>query len=234
MVTRRHRRNQGADDPEVERRLADWRRAAEEFFYKHGAYSYPSGADEAAKERARREAARDLAAAEEHAEDAGWAVEWEHDQDPDISWMDDEQLEEMDRGVTEMLTAVLKDEDGNVLAALGGIHLSARGRRDPYGRVVEAELASEALAQIGRRPLHRENSAQSDKVMRAAESSRYGAAGAFRTSGGVVYSYDLPIARFDYPPVVLDKKRSPSTTTSKHIGFVRRAWPNARVVEKVI
>jgi hypothetical protein len=46
-----------------------------------------------------------------------------------------------------MLGVVLKDENGEVLGSLGGVHLNAMGSgRDPYARVVAAELAQEALS----------------------------------------------------------------------------------------
>ena len=57
-----------------------------------------------------------------------------------------EAVSDFESGRTEMLTAVLKNENGDVLAVLGGVHVNARGGSDPYGRVVEAELSQEALA----------------------------------------------------------------------------------------
>lgn len=66
----------------------------------------------------------DLAKAEEVASDRDWQVTWEYD--------DFEPGSEC---------AILHDEEGNVLASLGGIG----GATDEYRRVVQAELASEAL-----------------------------------------------------------------------------------------
>lgn len=118
---------------------------AEKFFFESSGYSYPSGANSTEQKRARVEQAKALAAAEAEAQDRGWTYEWDYDQEADTSWMDEEALEEFRSGQTEMLDVLLKDEKGNVLASLGGVHVSARGRRDPYVRVVEAELAQEAL-----------------------------------------------------------------------------------------
>jgi hypothetical protein len=76
-----------------------------------------------------------LAKAERFAEDSGWKVEWSPDQDP--YEMGDAETEHPN----EVLVAVLKDASGNVLESLSGIG-------DPnqtYARVVEAELALEAM-----------------------------------------------------------------------------------------
>lgn len=78
-----------------------------------------------------------LARAEQHAWDNDWQCSWEWDDCPDLSWMSEEELKQEH----EVLCCVLKDGDGNVLGSLCGI-------TDPdnsYRRVVEAELAAEAL-----------------------------------------------------------------------------------------
>lgn len=117
-------------------------RRAYDFFKKHaGMVASLDNTDYAEK----------LALAEAEAEERGWTVEWEHDIEPDVSWMDEEQTEDYQGGRMEMLVALLKDENGTVLASLGGIAMDARGvGRNPYGRVVEAELALEALSEEGR------------------------------------------------------------------------------------
>lgn len=82
----------------------------------------------------------DLARAEREMEKRGWTVEWHWDDDADWSWMDERQRKQEH----EVYYAVLKDRKGEVLASLGGIF-------DPdnkYRRVVEAELASEALSRV--------------------------------------------------------------------------------------
>jgi hypothetical protein len=83
------------------------------------------------------ECALSLARAEQHASENDWAAEWVADDCPDLSWMSDEERHREHH----VLGCVLKDTDGNVLASLWGI-------TDPdnnYQRVVEAELAAEAI-----------------------------------------------------------------------------------------
>lgn len=83
------------------------------------------------------EYARDLAHAEQEATARGWAVEWHEDPD---GW---DSLGDIDpETVKEVLYAVIKDENGKVLGSLGSIVDPDR----TYGRVVEAELALEALS----------------------------------------------------------------------------------------
>jgi len=77
----------------------------------------------------------DLARAEQLADEQGWKVEWKYDQDP-YELGDAEEAPP-----SEVLVAVLKDNQGNVLGSLGGIGDPTRA----YQRVVEAELALEAL-----------------------------------------------------------------------------------------
>jgi hypothetical protein len=102
-----------------------------EFFYKHAGYSWNKAAGQS-KEAGHRESATALALAEDEARARGWRVTWEHDVDPDMSGIED---------AKEVLSAVLTDENGKVLASLGGIADPDRN----YGRVVEAELAVEAI-----------------------------------------------------------------------------------------
>lgn len=96
---------------------------AYEFFRKHAGYVVGKSAAGALA----------LARAEAAACALGWEVEWEHD---GFEWDGEGDAPE------EVLAAVLKDEDGNVLEVLGGIGDPDRN----YARVVEAELALEALA----------------------------------------------------------------------------------------
>lgn len=106
-----------------------------EFFYEHAGYSYPSEAkgNESAIRKHRLENARNLAEAEAEASSLGWYIEWEYD---DMPWESDD-----DYVPEEVLGAVLRDEDGNVLASLWGIADPDRA----YKRVIEAELALESL-----------------------------------------------------------------------------------------
>lgn len=119
--------------------------AAQTFFFEHAGYSYPTGATAAKRKAARVENAKALAAAEPAANSRGWTFEWEYDDDPDTSWMSDEDLADLHSGRTELLSVLLKDEQGNVLDSLGGVHVKAPARNDPYVRVVEAEMAAQAL-----------------------------------------------------------------------------------------
>lgn len=124
---------------------------AEKFFYKHAGYAQRPGES---KETARRRGARALAQAEAEAERRGWTYEWSYDEDADISFLDEKGLADLEAGRTELLQVLLRDQNGNVLESLGGVHVRAhRGVQDPYGRVVEAELALEALSRMLSNPL---------------------------------------------------------------------------------
>lgn len=125
---------------------------AEKFFYKHAGYSVSPGES---KETARRRGARELARAEAEAERRGWTYEWEYDEEADTSFLDAKGLADLEAGRTELLAVVLRDQNGNVLESLGGVHVRAhRGIQDPQGRVVEAELALEALSKMRNNPLN--------------------------------------------------------------------------------
>lgn len=99
------------------------------FFRTHGGYVNPVDAEKSAQK---------LAYAEACAKKAGWRCEWQDDPDPYN--MGDAEAE-MPK---EVLGCVLKDAKNKHLASLWGIG-------DPsfdYMRIVEAELASEALADV--------------------------------------------------------------------------------------
>lgn len=110
------------------------------FFRKHGGYAKkPGESTHAAKNRM----ARALARAEAEASARGWRVEWEGDPEGASDFESDVRMgytsrEEEPR---EILGAVLRDEEGHVLSSLWGIEDPTR----EYRRVVEAELALEAL-----------------------------------------------------------------------------------------
>ena len=76
-----------------------------------------------------------LARAERAMRESGLTVEWEWDESPDLSWMDEKEAEKPH----ECLVAFIRS-NGRTLAALGGIVDPDR----PYARVIEAELALEA------------------------------------------------------------------------------------------
>ena len=80
-----------------------------------------------------------LARAEEHASAHGWYSEWKYDE-----YGHQEYWEESGYIPEEVLACILYDEAGNVLDSLWGIGDPDRS----YRRVVEAELASEALAEL--------------------------------------------------------------------------------------
>lgn len=110
------------------------------FFYQNAGYSYDTKTQTA--EQGRIQCAKDLAKAEEEAQRTEWEFEWEWDECPDLSWMSDEEREQDH----EVLCCRIVDPENPrySLASLCGI-------TDPdsnYRRVIEAELASEALHEI--------------------------------------------------------------------------------------
>jgi hypothetical protein len=101
-----------------------------DFFRKHAGFVVGKSAQGAWK----------LARAELEAASRGWYCEWEDDPDgfDTLGEIPPEEVEEV-------LIAVLYDENGEMLASLGGIVNPDRN----YARVVEAELAVDALAEFG-------------------------------------------------------------------------------------
>ncbi len=106
------------------------------FFRKHAGYGYDPAKETEAQGRTR--TARALAAAEKEAQERGWEVRWSHD---DLPW----DPGDTDYTPEEVLAAVLYDEHGNVIGSLSGIADPSKA----YARVVEAELALEALHERG-------------------------------------------------------------------------------------
>lgn len=106
-------------------------RRAFRFFLNKAGYCTPPG---------RAACALSLARAEAIAEERGWTAEWFHDEDGDLG--DHDFWCRKDCGKShEIKVCLLRDEDGKVLASLCGIIDADRD----YRRVVEAELADEAL-----------------------------------------------------------------------------------------
>lgn len=108
------------------------------FFLEHGGYSNPPG---------RVASAVELAEAERAADKADAYCKWELDLDGDASFVDDwpsEERKEWKQQEHECLSCTLCDKDGMVLASLCGIW----DPTDDFRRVVEAELAQEALGSI--------------------------------------------------------------------------------------
>jgi hypothetical protein len=68
---------------------------------------------------------------------AGLKFEWEWDESPDLSWMDEEERSQEH----EVLALLVRDRSGQVVASIGNVVDSDSG----YRRELEAELAGEAL-----------------------------------------------------------------------------------------
>src|SRR5690348_2890824 len=107
--------------------------AATKFFYKHAGWGYKSGVETPAQ--GRRRGAVYLARAEAEAARRGWHVNWEYSEEP--YEMGDAETEMP----SEVFDAILYDENDRVIGSLG--HIGDPSRE--YKRVVEAELAVEAL-----------------------------------------------------------------------------------------
>ncbi len=110
------------------------------FFYLNAGYSHDPKTETAEQGRIR--CARQLAEAEEISERMDWEFDWAWDECPDLSWMSDEDREQEH----EVLCCRIPDPKNPrySLATLCGI-------TDPdskYRRVIEAELASEAIAEL--------------------------------------------------------------------------------------
>jgi hypothetical protein len=110
------------------------------FFYANAGYAKKAG--ESVHSATLRNA-KALADAENYAEDHGWTYQWEEDPQGYDSLGEDEDPEDI-----EVLWVQLLDESGASLASLGGVNLRKdRGIKDKYARVVEAELALEAMVE---------------------------------------------------------------------------------------
>jgi hypothetical protein len=112
------------------------------FFVEHAGHATPPG---------RLACAKSLALAERQARERGWIFQWDEDACADRSFLEDESESYRERSYFMRCVLRAPDEDGTILAALHGIHFLQRGprnteHRETYGRVVEAELACEALA----------------------------------------------------------------------------------------
>jgi len=115
-------------------------RAEYRFQLEHGGMRVGHQAEDALERARARVLLHDL-------EDAGRAaIQWEHDPDPDVSWLDERGLEELRDGTTEILQGLVTI-DGRT-AAIGGVHVYARGHGGGYLRVLEAELTGEILEEI--------------------------------------------------------------------------------------
>lgn len=106
----------------------------EQFFYDHAGWSHDPKTE--TSEQGRERCARALAKAEDDGRNAGLSFEWSADHDC-----------ERTRRNAEMWQCACYDVHGRVVASLGGVDFGPEGLHgDPYRRVVEAELALEAIA----------------------------------------------------------------------------------------
>lgn len=121
------------------------KRTAAQFFFRHAGYSYDPKTETRLQGRWR--GARRLAWAETQAQERGWSAEWQHEE----SWTcGDLGCDRQDNHEHEVLYCILRDGTGSVIGSLGMIEMSpVLAEARAYGRVVEAELASEALAERG-------------------------------------------------------------------------------------
>lgn len=137
---------------------------AVDFFRKHAGHAVRPGESKA---KARARDAEVLARAEAESRARGWTVDWEYDSE---NWQSDAERP------FEVLIAILRDADGHALTSLGSIGMTRRwgvfSRADrrwswsgvrvafrrmtgnkradaDYRRVVEAELADQALGEHG-------------------------------------------------------------------------------------
>ena len=115
-------------------------KSARDFFYAHAGYSYNPGNE--TRQQGRRRCARALAQAESDGRDASLSFEWNVDPHCDSSDFSKA------RPPWQLWYCVCRDANGIVRASLCGIDFGRDGEpwSNPYRRVVEAELASEALA----------------------------------------------------------------------------------------
>jgi hypothetical protein len=115
------------------------------FFFRHAGYSYGNGQT---AEEGRTECSLRLADAEKKARAAGISFQWEID--PDIKsadWIDPKEDGDEYRGPWETWKCIAIDGENNHVASLSGIDFGRNGEPwgDNYRRVVEAELALEAI-----------------------------------------------------------------------------------------
>lgn len=111
------------------------------FFHRHAGVSWNPAIESQAQGCAN--GARKLAAAERQARDAGFSFGWEVDPDVDSS----EHLGKQRGGPYALWQCTCRNADGAIIASLGAIDFGRDGEpwEYPYHRVIEAELAAEAL-----------------------------------------------------------------------------------------
>jgi hypothetical protein len=112
-----------------------------EFFYANAGYSYDPAHE--TPEEGRTRCSIFLAFAEKEGRDRGFSFEWSVDDVDSSEWNDE------DEPYAQWL-CVARDEVGEVIASLSGVDFGPGGEPwgNDYRRVVEAELAQEALSNL--------------------------------------------------------------------------------------
>lgn len=112
------------------------------FFFEHAGWSYTPGKETAKQGRWR--CARALATAEREGSKAGFSFEWEYDGMTSADWTDA-------KPAWATWECVCRNVNGKTRATLCGVDFGRGGQPwdNPCRRVVEAELASEALDRDG-------------------------------------------------------------------------------------
>ncbi len=116
------------------------RKGAEEFFYEHAGYSYDPKTQ--TEEEGRRATAKALANAEQWAWDNNYEFEWNQEIEDWGTFLDGTEIGPEE--VSDIVSVVMRTEDGEGVEALGGIIEGYDNEHNRnYRRVVEAELARE-------------------------------------------------------------------------------------------
>lgn len=117
-----------------------------QFFYLHAGYSYVAASE--TELQGRRRCAKELVAAEAAARDAGYSFAWSVDPCADSS----DHSEEAPPYALWVCTA--RDGQGKIAGSVGAVDFGRDGEPwgQPYRRVVEAELAMEALGNEANEP----------------------------------------------------------------------------------
>jgi hypothetical protein len=119
------------------------KQAAYLFFLKHAGYSYDPKTETPRAGRSR--CARQLAKAERDAAALGYYFDWNEDDCIGCD-CDNPECPCATGEIHESLCCIVRDENGKGLGSLGSICSSTR----EYRRLVEAKLASEALAEVAK------------------------------------------------------------------------------------
>jgi hypothetical protein len=117
---------------------------AERFFWTHAGYSWNSAKGET-PEQGRERCARNLAAAEGIAQEAGYSFDWQQDDIDSSDWSDDPEP-------WPQYVCLMRDINGKVVQSLCGIDFGKDASGPfPFGdyrRVVEAELVAQECDEV--------------------------------------------------------------------------------------